>query len=324
MKTLNQTGLQLAAAVGAVSSKASVEADEASKIHVIGAGRALTSAYEQLRNAAEYTEDHLLLQRAIRRFYRRLFLAPSQADIESSGEELVTELTLAGYLPNDSVAKSTANELSSLASDYYYAYKQIDRLAGGRLDAWTLDVLAVEVEARLSSPQLRDVFVQFAFDYFLETFDPSGIFKNGKSADYELTLYAAVHRSLLKSDEATIRWAILTRFQQSPLRVDPYVITNQKVDELLNSKLFDKLVKSVSRHGAAMRVLWRMFTDGQYVDQLIKTPNKFLPAYEAKIISEYEEINARIIRGILKCVIFLIITKFIIGIAIEVPYDYWR
>ena len=38
----------------------------ASKVHVVGAGATLTAAYEQLRNAAEYTEEHVLLQRAIR------------------------------------------------------------------------------------------------------------------------------------------------------------------------------------------------------------------------------------------------------------------
>lgn len=34
----------------------------AEKVNVVGAGGALTAAYEQLRNAAENTEEHLLLQ----------------------------------------------------------------------------------------------------------------------------------------------------------------------------------------------------------------------------------------------------------------------
>ncbi len=45
--------------------------NRATKVHVAGVGKTLSTAYEQLRNAAEYTEEHLLLQRTIRRFFRR-------------------------------------------------------------------------------------------------------------------------------------------------------------------------------------------------------------------------------------------------------------
>lgn len=323
MKTLNQNGRRLQAAV-AGARKRTIDDDDSGKFHVVGAGRTITSAYEQLRNATEYTEDHLLLQRAIRRFYKRLFLSPNSDDTKASGEELVTELTLAGYLANDSVSSATIKEISELAVNYRYAYDQIDQSLGSRVDDWTIDVLAVEVEAKLSSPWLRDVFVQFAFKTFLDAFDPIGILNGSESEDYELALYAAVYRSLLKSDEATIRWAILMRFQQSPLKTDMFVVTNQKIDEVLGSRLFDRLTKAVSRHGAAMRVLWRFIHDSEEAEQLMQSPGKFLPGFEAKIISEYEAVNGRINRGIVKSVVFLIITKFLIGVAIEVPYDYWQ
>ena len=47
-----------------------------------------------------------------------------------------------------------------------------------------------------------------------------------------------------------------------------------------------------------------------------------MAAYESQIEAEYREMNTRINRGIVKSVIFLIITKFVIGIGLEVPYDY--
>lgn len=40
-------------------------------INVGGVGGVVSAAYEQLRNAAEYTQEHLLRQRAMRRFYSR-------------------------------------------------------------------------------------------------------------------------------------------------------------------------------------------------------------------------------------------------------------
>src|SRR6266540_3042251 len=62
-------------------------------IQVPGTGKAISTAYEQLRNAAEYTEEHLLLQRAIKRFYKRNVSFFGKHSLKNIGEELIVELT---------------------------------------------------------------------------------------------------------------------------------------------------------------------------------------------------------------------------------------
>jgi hypothetical protein len=47
----------------------------------------------------------------------------------------------------------------------------------------------------------------------------------------------------------------------------------------------------------------------------------FLNGYEAQIRAEYARVSNRIKQGIIKSIAFLIITKVIIGIVIEIPYD---
>ena len=105
MTPLNQTGQQLVQ--GLMHANNADDADRqavsrATKVNVVGAGGALTAAYEQLRNAAENTEEHLLLQNAIRRFYKQLFIARDESLVRTSGNELAVELTFAGYVANDS------------------------------------------------------------------------------------------------------------------------------------------------------------------------------------------------------------------------------
>ena len=121
MPELNQIGAHLRAGV----IRAQRQSDErqqtlsqADKINVVGAGGMLTAAYEQLRNAAENTEEHLLLQNAIRRFFKQSFIVRDEALVRKSGEELVVELTFAGYLPNDSVSRSQIKEISKLATSH--------------------------------------------------------------------------------------------------------------------------------------------------------------------------------------------------------------
>lgn len=124
MPELNSLGTKFAGQLQHVQSFAIERGQQeakAEKVHVVGGGATLSTVYEQLRNAAEYTEEHLLLQRAIRRFYQRLYLSRSDNQIESSGEEVIVELTLAGYVKNDSIPLSTAKQISRLAGEYYQA-----------------------------------------------------------------------------------------------------------------------------------------------------------------------------------------------------------
>lgn len=315
--SLNTFGKEFADALAAAVAKRDHEAaraNEGEKLHVTGAGRTLTFAYEQLRNAAEYTEEHLLLTRAIRRFYRRAFLARDDSVIGNLGEELIVELTMAGYLQNDTVRLQTIDKINKLAVDYHAAHSR--RLK----EAWTLDVLAVEVERLLSADPRRDVFTHFAYRYFIETINPAKLFKVAPK-DFEIELFVAVHRALLKSDAATIRTALLVRYQQTP-DMETYAATNKMIDKVLDSSTTDKVFRVVNRRGAPLRVLWRLIDEHEDTGRLLQNREQFLTTYEAQIQTEYAQINNRINRGIVKSVAFLIITKFLIGLAIEVPYDY--
>lgn len=322
MSDLNSLGVRFAAQLAHAHQSMRAREDDtkiAEKVHVVGAGGTVTAVYEQLRNAAEYTEEHLLLQRAIGRFYRRLFLSRAQQQIESSGEELIVELTLAGYIKNDTVPVALSKRISELAIEYYRAATEIQ---GARREAWTVDVLAVEIETLINEPVQRGVFVQFAHDHFMRTIDPKELF-GGPRPDFEVALFVAVHRALLHSDMATVRAMLLKRYGLTPRgNLHLYTSTNSKIDELLNSEEAEKLFRVVNRQGAPFRILWRMIEDQPDTADFLAHKDRFLRAYETQINHEYEQIHKRINRGIVKSVIFLIITKFLVGIAIEVPYDY--
>lgn len=314
MNELNPMSRQFADALLAALTQKDTSAAQADhqKVHVTGAGRTLTFAYEQLRNAAEYTEEHLLLQRAVRRFYKRLFLSRDKARVGKSGEELITELTLAGYLENDSISLSTIATINTLSTDFYEAQTKYNK------EAWALDVLAVELELLLNNDPKREVFVQFAYNHFLATIDKSQ-FEN--AADFEVALFVAVHRALLKSDLATIRTALLKRYQQTP-QSNAFKQTNQTIDRIFNSAITDTLFRLVNRAGAPLRILRRLIDEHDNLPHLLQSREQFLSAYETQINNEYARINSRINRGIIKSVIFLIITKVLIGVSVEVPYDY--
>lgn len=293
-------------------------------MHVVGAGGTITAAYEQLRNAAEYAEEHVLLQRAIRRFYRRLFLLRDKSRIETSGEELIVELTHAGYLSNDTVAEATVQEISVLAGSYYGAYEQLHHdksVSYEQVERWTYQLLAVEVEWRLNDNSQLQVFTQFAHAYFSGTIDHQQLFGE-KPENADVALYVAVHRALLKSDDASLRLGLIKRFRQSPSQLASYVEVNRHIDTILSSPVSEKLFRVVDRRGAPLRVLRHMIDDNPDFVALLPHRERLLLAFEKQVGSDYQSVYTRVNNGIIKSVVFLVITKFLIGIAVEVPYDY--
>ena len=326
-KRLNKNGQQLVHLLADAEQhvrQRQKETNEAAKVHVAGAGGALTAAYEQLRNAAEYAEEHLLLERAIRRFYRRLFVLLDEKLIRKSGEELAVELTLAGYLPNDSLAEPTVAAISKLASEYYDAYEELGKdrkLTREQVEAWTLDVVAVRIEWLLNDHSVASAYVQFAYAHFLDNADVGAIFKQ-PPADLEAALYVAIHRALLKSDPGVVRAGLLDRYRQNPTNLEHFTSTNRQIDALFSSPTVEKLYRYVDRRGAPLRVLRHMIEHDDVAVSQLGRPDQFLAKFEAQVASDYKAIDSRINRGIIKSVIFLIITKVLIGLALEIPYDY--
>lgn len=324
MNTLNTLGQRLVAALDHRALVATEHAQRLSseeKVHVVGAGGALTAAYEQLRNAAENTEEHLLLQNAIKRFYTQSFITRDEELIARSGNELAVELTLAGYLPNDSVSSSQLEQITAMARSHYHAYHQIQQqraIGIDRASHWVLDVLAVRVESLLSDHSKRATFVDCAYHYFAEREQIDETSERGAN------LFAALHQVLLKSDEAVVRTLLLNRYQISAdTDVATYIKYNRNIDKLLESKTTTKLMHIVDREGAPLRILRRMIDEEDGLAELLARRESFLERYEQFVTAEYQKIAARINHAIIRSVVFLIITKFLIGIAIEVPYDLW-
>lgn len=297
------------------------------KVNVVGAGGALTAAYEQLRNAAENTEEHLLLQNAVKRFYKQLFIARDEQLIRDSGNELAVELTFAGYIPNDSLTKRQLETISTLATRHYNAYETLHsdrKVAADTSYGWIIDTLGVQVANTLSAHRQDAAFIDVAYAYFegLLSQDESLVKKVG-AEEFGGALFVAVHKALLKSDTASIRTALLERYQVNVDDLDSYVAYNKKIDTLIESSSTDVVYHAVNRLGAPLRVIRHMIESKPEFLKQITNREVFLESVEQQVNHDYETIGHRINRAIVRSVLFLIITKFIIGIAVEVPYDLW-
>ena len=328
MKSLNPSGRQLADNLLRLDQHETQQnklRQTLERVNVVGAGGTLTAAYEQLRNAAENTEEHLLLQNAIRRFYRQLFLTRDGNLIRESGQELTVELTLAGYLPNDYLTIDQVKQISQLAHRYYQAYQSLmgtKDVSADSAQKWTLDVLAVEAESVINDHSRDTAFIEFAYTQLAEIIQPERALPTTARDDVGVILFAAIHEALLKSDMAVIRTQILKRYQMSVDSLEQYIAFNRRIDALFDSESVERMRRLVDRQGAPFRVLRRMIEENPEFIGLLDRPDAFLSSFEQQVNNEYARTAKRINRAIVRSVIFLIITKFLVGIAIEIPYDY--
>lgn len=304
--------------------KQPVASKKETNIHVPGIGSSISTAYEQLRIAAEYTEDHLLLERAIRRFLIRNLAFHHQRKLGEIGEELVIELTLAGYLKNGTVSVDTAVAIKNYATHYMAVYSAIrhKRIPVDIARGWILDMLSVGVTELLKPNPELGVFTYFAYEHYLKLFPRAEIIVDPQDATrYEISLYVAVHRALLKSDLATIRYDLVRLYGHDPDRLAEFIQFNVDITEVFYSKLTQRLRRAASKYGAPLRILQRMLDDNPGIIDQLTDRKTFLAMYEQQTYTEYHAVRDRLNRGLIKSIVFLFITKGIVGFGLEVPYD---
>lgn len=298
---------------------------EGQLIQVPGTGKTISSAYEQLRNAAEYTEEHLLVQRAIRRFYNRnISFFTEKRSTGKMGEELIVELTQAGYLDNQTVSVDTAQRITHLVEQQLHTYHELraHQISRDEASEWVLDLMSVETEELLNPHAELNAFAYFAYDHFLQLLPRERLARTPEELDtFEISLFVSVQQAMLKLDSANVRYNLIHMYKQSAHDLPAFIEFNRSVSKLCVSRFTQRLKRVVSKYGAPMRVLKRLIEERSDVPELLQDRDSFLAVYTQQVSNEYKDVKRRLNRGIVKSIIFLFITKVLIGLAVEIPYD---
>ena len=292
------------------------------KIHVPEIAAGAYFVYEQMRNAVEYREQHQFLRGAIERFLLRE-LRPGAA--EGLGLELVSELTKTRYLEND---KTTEDEVAYL--DYivgrYGAMQEValrDPKADHEAIAQALiQMLSVELERTLQPNPTEAAIVEFTYASFIKHADVA--------EDDQLALYASVHKALLKSDLATIRYGVFSRSFPHWLTEDAQLeragtgfaeICNTLAEHMQGPGT-QRMFRLVRRHIAPYLILSEIIkTSPEGLHQIVATPSTLAERARSVAEQQYQIVSQRLTRSVVQAVIFLFITKVVLGVVIEVPYE---
>ncbi|MEO5950481.1 MAG: hypothetical protein ABIQ04_03470 [Candidatus Saccharimonadales bacterium] len=299
-------------------------------VHVQNVANALLFAYEQLRNASENIEDHLLVQKAILRFYRRNLSFTTNKMPTGLGTELIIELTQVEYLQNDTIPLSSVTKMDEMITSYYELFwmvrKQYPSLPVQRVEKWILEILSVKSEQIFNNPIRILSFARFAHSHFTKLISYDHVITSGtpiEKADYPTLLYISIHKALLKSDDANVRSELQDLYAVLPTAASQFVEFNTKYDNLVGLDATTKLSRLILKNAAPLKIIRSTFFDSKedYRAVDLSKKDRLTSAINTDIDMEYQSVRKSVNVGIVKSIIFLLITKALIGLLIEIPYD---
>jgi hypothetical protein len=96
---------------------------------------------------------------------------------------------------------------------------------------------------------------------------------------------------------------------------------NQHVDVLYQSPLTNRLSRLVNRYGAPLRILRDVLLSTGTPQTIVGERGELMARVSKECQLQYRLTRKRLNDGIIRSVLFIFITKMLIGLAVEVPYD---
>ena len=280
--------------------------------------------YEKIRYSIDYKGEHLLRRNAIERILRRLLWERSSVDTAKLANYLIKELIWARYLKNDAVPKNKVEHIAKILEKY-------SRLGFERqYRNWLLGIVSCEIEEELV-PELFYIqaYTQAMYSWFLENFDWTD--QNLTPEHKNIQILIAIHRALPKSDDSRIRYHLLKLLYPDWPQANEALIAHakenlfkihQEMEEQINYPLQLPLYRFIQKQTAPFQILKDIIDENQdNIHQTLENPQKLEWKVREVCTKRYLQIRERVNRGITRSIIYIFITKVLLALIIEIPYE---
>ncbi|NQV12239.1 hypothetical protein HQ524_02665 [Candidatus Uhrbacteria bacterium] len=307
----------------------SVWPEDGEKIKVSRPGRTAGFAYEKVRNAVEYEEEHLLRRNAILRILMRRHTGVIETEM-TRGQSLLTELVWARHLPNNKVPTNLIKTVDAILKKYDTLLDAIPESQDRRhYEEWIYDVMSTEVEYAIEAPKALEHLASFMFEKVSDelVWSADDIEKSQK----DMLVYVAIYRSLLKANLATLRYRVFTLYFPKWSGADAeavkgvakrlHVVVNA-VEDQIKHPYADQLYRLMRRYAL---VFWTLLDVAKEHPEdfyeILGDDDKLLKEVRKSAYGRYDRFKLRLRRTVGRAVLFLFLTKMLLALIIEVPYE---
>lgn len=276
--------------------------------------------YEKVRSFVDYKDYHLIRRGAIRRMLKRQLYIERKPN---SGAALLRELVSSGYLPNNKVPEAKALVLQSIIRKWMTLERE------GLSISLSLDFASIDIEQFLFPDPYRDALVSS----FFTSAQKSITYQGKETINHTLITFAACRRSFLSEDKPSLLHALITR-------EIPELLSHSYTDPAL-SMLAPRLLGSlrtaevVATHTLVWKVSSRLRNHALFYSVLLEVLHSYGKGSEMILCDEEKlkettetiiETKQRQQKKLLRvsgrrAVIYLLLTKIVLGVAFEWPYE---
>lgn len=290
------------------------------------------AVYEKIRNTLEYQEEHLLRRNAIARYFTRHL--GDEGDLALLASDILREMVWAKYLPNKTIPTHLADLVGSVIAKYDALIKTAEQLPHGRRERstrWILDALATETEYTISPPRHDEALTSYMYEEMRGRIEWDEAY-SFSDEEKDLAVFIAVHRALLKSNAPTLGYKVLSLYYpdwqgaSTPERITAIAGRLEETIAMIEAQIASPLVERLSRLLRRRAGVFRLLRDvlehhGEHIEALFESPDEL--DHEVKHMLEERTVRfrRRLRRTVVRTVLFLFITKMLLALILEVPYD---
>lgn len=301
------------------------------KIHVNLIIGALAFMYERLRNLIDYKDDHLLRKNAIQRILKRRVIPG--ADPQDIARPLTYELIRGGYLKNDAVPETRVLDIEQTLSKYFYLLEKVNEFSSQDYNAanvdWLWSAAAAEIEEVFFPKQTDRALLQFN----LRTIDNKVKFVDLRVNEEEKNhlLFIANLKSFWRADLGIIRYEMLRKIYPSwnaPLQGDiedfakNFGRTIKKIEKLIAKPVGEKLLRVFRQHTVFFDILRDVLIERpEFARTRFMPEDDFWRQVRTACENRYLKSRAKLRRSMVRSVVYIFITKIVLAILLEVPFD---
>ncbi len=289
----------------------------------------LAFIYEKMRNAVEFREEHLIRRASIERIIKRRMLLNENG--RNISELLIKELLWARYYENNTLGEEKIAEVQVIIDKYFFLRNEISSGRSGKeqekIASFMLEVLSCEVEECLSPNPRREAFTNFVYQMIrphVAPFDDDFLTR-------DILVYIAVERTFAHSDDPLIRYNLLklmlpeiteitwkTADKILPKLLEVY----QDIERNLYHPMSEKMRNWVKKQIPPFMILMDLFTQNtNNIESIIIDEDKLKQKVDQSCRKRYEETKDRLRRTGIRSFIYILLTKVIFALILEIPYD---
>lgn len=301
-----------------------------SKISVSQTVSFLAFLYEKMRNAVEFREDHLIRRASIERIIkRRILLNDNGRDIS---ESLIKELLWARYYENNTLGEEKIGEIQAIIDKYFFLRNELTKGRASKdmdkINTFMIEVLSCEIEENLSPDPRHEAITNYVYQMLRLYIAP---LTDTDEEERDVQVYIAIEKTFVHHDNPLIRFHLLKlmlpeithiRWQNSDEILTKLYEVYKKIEADLVHPLTVKTRNVIKKQIAPFLILRDIFEQNPTdIEAILTDENKLKAKVDESCRRRYDESRDKLRRTAVRSFIYILLTKVIFALLLEIPYD---